>query len=75
MGRQAGDVAAAQPELRQARRDIGFAAAIAASVAAAAFAPSAGVMPVTWNQVAPDITSSHFTASGAISLIADWARS
>ena len=52
-----------------------LAAPTANTVAADALAPSAGVMPVTWNHAAPFITVSQSTASGGISLIAEFARS
>ena len=38
-------------------------------------APSAGVMPVVWNQVAPANTGVQFTVPGVISLMAERARS
>ena len=54
-------------------------AALAASIAsfaqAAALSPSAGVMPVVWNQSAPFSTSAHLIVPGFISLIAECARS
>ena len=51
------------------------AAATASRVAAAAFAPSAGVMPVTWNHAAPRKIAAQSTPAGSISLIAERARS
>ncbi len=47
----------------------------ASRVHAAAAAPSAGVMPVQWNHAAPANTRAHGTLPGAISLIAECARS
>jgi hypothetical protein len=44
-------------------------------VADAAFALSAGVMPVKWNQAAPARTADQSIAFAGISLIAEWARS
>ena len=57
-------------------RAAGLAAASSASfVQAAPLAPSAGVMPVVWNQVAPANTFVQSTVPGVISLIAERARS
>ena len=51
------------------------AASSASFVQAMPLAPSAGVMPVVWNQSAPANTFVQSTVPGVISLIAERARS